>query len=266
MKNEGLILTRPDAHPGVLLATIDRPPVNAVGIALFKTMRDFFGSIGEDPSVRAIVLTGAGRMFCAGADVKELADRTTEGQIGRSVISRACFDAIRRCEVPVISAVNGPALGAGLVIASSCDISIASEQAVFSLPEVNVGVMGGTRHAARIVPDKLVRFMALTGRKVDARTMLSHGGLLEVVAPDALLPAAFDLADEIARKGPMIVRLMKESINLTEDMPLIEGYRVEQLFTTLASSLDESKEASRAFVEKRDPRWVTELTPPPSAG
>jgi enoyl-CoA hydratase len=259
MENEGFKISWPEGHPGVLLATIDRPPVNAMGLAILRVMRDFFQSVGQDPKVRCIILTAAGKLFSAGADVKELSERTTEGQIGRSVISRGCFDAIRRCDVPVISAVNGPALGAGLVIASSCDISIASETATFSLPEVNVGVMGGTRHAARVVPDKLVRYMALTGRKVDARTMLAHGGLLEVVAPDQLMPAAYNIADEIARKGPMVVRLMKESINLTEDMPLTEGYRVEQLFTTLASSMDESKEASRAFVEKREPRWVTEL-------
>ena len=259
MENEGLVLSRPEAHPGVLVATIDRPPVNAAGINLLRTMRDFFQTVGQDGKTRCIVLTGAGRMFCAGADVKELSERTTEGQIARSAISRATFDAIRRCDVPVISAVNGPALGAGLVIASSCDISIASENAYFSLPEVNVGVMGGTRHTARVVPDKLMRYMALTGRKVDARTMLAHGGVLDVVPPEQLMPAALELASEIASKGPTIVRLLKESINLTEDMPITEGYRVEQLFTTLASSLDESKEASRAFVEKREPRWVTEL-------
>jgi enoyl-CoA hydratase len=259
MENEGFKLRWPEGHPGVLLATIDRPPVNAMGIAILRVMRDFFQTVAQDPKVRCIILTAVGKLFSAGADVKELSERTTESQIGRSAISRACFDSIRRCEVPVISAVNGPALGAGMVIASSCDISIASETATFSLPEVNVGVMGGTRHAARVVPDKLVRYMALTGRKVDARTMLAHGGLLEVVAPDQLMPAAYDIADEIARKGPMVVRLMKESINLTEDMPLSEGYRIEQLFTTLASSMDESKEASRAYIEKREPRWVTEL-------
>jgi enoyl-CoA hydratase len=259
MENEGFKISWPEGHPGVLLATIDRPPVNAMGIAILRAMRDFFQSVGQDPKVRCIILTAAGKLFSAGADVKELSERTTEGQIGRSVISRGCFDAIRRCDVPVISAVNGPAIGAGLVVASSCDISIASETATFSLPEVNVGVMGGTRHAARVVPDKLVRYMALTGRKVNAQTMLAHGGLLEVVAPDQLMPAAYDIADEIARKGPMVVRLMKESINLTEDMPLTEGYRVEQLFTTLASSMDESKEASKAYIEKREPRWVTEL-------
>lgn len=259
MQVEGLSVTRPEAHPGVLLVTIDRPPVNALSLALFKGLRDLFSTIGEEPKVRAVILTAAGKMFSAGADVKELSQRTTEGQLARSVISRGCFDAIRRCDVPVIAAVNGAALGAGLVVASSCDMMVASESAVFSLPEINVGVMGGTRHTARLLPDKLVRYLALTGRKIDACTLQSYGGVNEVVAPDRLLDAAFDIADEIARKSPAAIRLMKESINVTEDMSVTEGYRVEQLFTTLASSMDESKEASAAFLEKREPRWVAEL-------
>jgi len=259
MQVEGLSITRPEAHPGVLLVTIDRPPVNALSLALFKGLRDLFQTIGAQRDVRAVVLTAAGRMFSAGADVKELSERTTEGQLARSVISRGCFDAIRRCEVPVIAAVSGAALGAGLVVASSCDLMVASETAVFSLPEINVGVMGGTRHTARLLPDKLVRYLALTGRKIDARTLQAYGGLNEVVAADKLLDCAFGIADEIARKSPAAIRLMKESINVTEDLPITEGYRIEQLFTTLASSMDESKEASAAFLEKRDPSWVTEL-------
>ncbi|HEY6868379.1 MAG TPA: enoyl-CoA hydratase-related protein [Novosphingobium sp.] len=259
MQVDGLNVTRPEGHPGVLLVTLDRPPVNALSLALFKALRDLFLSVGGEPGVRCVVLTGAGRMFSAGADVKELSERTIESQLARSVVSRGCFDAIRRCEVPVIAAVNGAALGAGLVVASSCDLMVASEAATFALPEVNVGVMGGTRHSARVLPDKLVRYLALTGRRIDARTLQSYGGINEIVAPERLLDAALDLADEIARKSPMAIKLMKESINLTEDMPVIEGYRVEQLFTTLASGMEESKEAAAAFVEKRDPRWVREF-------
>jgi enoyl-CoA hydratase len=256
---DGLRVTRPDNHPGVLLVTIERPPVNALNLVLFRGLRDLFQEAGAMPGVRCIVLTAAGRMFSAGADVKELGERTTESQIARSVISRGCFDAIRRCEVPVIAAVNGAALGAGMVVASSCDMMVAADSAVFSLPEINVGVMGGTRHSARVLPDKLVRYLALTGRKIDARTLQSYGGVNEVVAAESLMDTAFDIADEIARKSPVAVRLMKESINLTEDMPITEGYRVEQLFTTLASSMDESREAAAAFLEKRDPRWIAEL-------
>jgi len=248
-----------EGHPGVILAMINRPPANAFTTDTFAAMRDFFLAVGKDPKARCVVLAAEGRFFTTGADVKKLNDRTTEAYIGRSAVSRACFDAIRRCELPVISAVGGAALGAGLVVAASCDIMICSENAWFSLPEVNVGVMGGTRHSARVLPDKLVRYLALTGRRIDARTLLAHGGCNEVVPHDKLMETAYDIADELARKSPMCLRLMKESINLTEDMPLIEGYRVEQLFTTLASSMDESREASAAFLEKRDPKWVTEL-------
>lgn len=259
MTSSGLTRDFPQDHPGVLLLTIERAPVNAISLALFTELRDTFRTVAQDPKVRAIVLTARGKLFSAGADVKELGERTTESQMARSVVSRACFDAIRSCPVPVIAAVNGAALGAGMVIASCCDMLVAADTASFALPEVNVGVMGGTRHAARVLPDKLVRYLALTGRKISAQALLAQGGANEVVPEGKLMAAAFDIADEIVRKSPAAVRLMKESINLTEDLPITEGYRIEQLFTTLASSLDESREASQAFLEKRDPSWVRDL-------
>lgn len=256
MDDGNLVVESPADHPGVLLVTIDRPPVNALSLAQFRRLGALFSSIGEVcPDANCIVLTGSGRMFSAGADVKELAERTTEGQVARSVVSRGAFDAIRRCPVPLICAVNGPAIGAGVVVASCADIIIASETATFSLPEILVGVMGGTRHMARLVPDKIVRYLALTGRKVEASYLERFGGIHQITKPEDLLPAAFALADDIAKNSPSATRLMKEAINLTEDMPLNEGYRVEQLFTTLASSLPDSKEAALAFVEKRKPVW-----------
>lgn len=257
MTDDGkLLVESPEGHPGVLVVTIDRAPVNALSLAQFRRLGAFFSSVGEThPYANCIVLTAAGRLFSAGADVKELAERTTEGQIARSVVSRGAFDAIRRCQIPVICAVNGPAVGAGVVVASCADIIIASEAATFSLPEIRVGVMGGTRHMARLVPDKVVRYLALTGRSVAASYLERFGGIYEVTSPENLLPVALALADEIAGNSPSATRLMKEAINLTEDMPLNEGYRVEQLFTTLASSLPDSKEAALAFVEKRKPVW-----------
>lgn len=242
--------------PHVLIVEIDRPPVNALSLALMRQLRDVFSGLAEAHSAtRCVVLTGAGRTFSAGADVKELSERTTEGQLARSVVSRGCFDAIRRCPVPVVAAVNGAAIGAGVVVASCCDIVIASEVARFALPEVLVGVMGGARHMARLVPDKMVRYLALSGRQVDAQTLARIGGVHDVTAPDRLMPTALALAGDIARNSPTAVALMKEAINLTEDMPLTEGYRVEQLFTTLASSMPDSKEAALAFLEKRQPVW-----------
>jgi len=259
MSNNQNALLRAQVHPEdplVLVVTIDRPPVNALSLDLLRQLRDLFSGLPENhPASRCVVITGSGKTFSAGADVKELSERSTETQMARSVISRGCFDAIRRCGVPVIAAVNGAAVGAGFVVASCCDIVIASESASFSLPEVLVGVMGGSRHLARLVPDKMVRYLALSGRRVSAQTLASFGAVQEITSPDGLMPAALALASDIAKNSPMAVALMKEAINLTEDMPLNEGYRVEQLFTTLASSMPDSKEAALAFLEKRKPVW-----------
>ncbi len=245
-----------DAEGHVLVVHIDRPPVNALSLELMRSLRDLFANLMEThPRARCVVLTGVGKNFSAGADVKELSERTTEIQMARSIVSRGLFDTVRRCPIPVVAAVNGAAIGAGVVVASCCDLVVASEAATFALPEVLVGVMGGARHMARLVPDKMVRYLALTGRRVDARTLWRFGGIHEITQPDQLMPYVLALAEDIAKNSPTAVALMKEAINLTEDMPITEGYRVEQLFTTLASSMPDSKEAAKAFLEKRAPVW-----------
>lgn len=258
-----LAVSKPAVHvesapdlPGVLIVRLENPPVNALSLDQFKKLRAIFTDVADThPDAACIVLTAVGKVFCAGADVRELSERTTRSQMARSVVSRGTFDAVRRCPVPVIAAINGAAVGAGAVVASCCDIIVASDRATFSLPEIVVGVMGGARHMARILPDKWVRFLALTGRKIDAATLERLGAVQMVVPHDALMAEALVLAGEIARHSPTAARLMKEAINLTEDMPITEGYRVEQLFTTLASSLPDSKEAALAFLEKRKPVW-----------
>ena len=243
-------------HAGVLVVTIDNPPANPLKLDMFRDLRDLFASIRDDfPDARCVILTGSGKIFCAGADTRELAVRTTEMQLARSEVSRACFDAIRRCALPVIGAVNGGAVGAGVVLAASCDIVIAADTAHFSLTEILVGALGGTRHTARLVPGKLVRYMALTGKRVTADVLERVGGVLEVTTREGLMPRALELATMIAGYSPYGVQLMKESINLTEELPLTEGYRIEQLYTTLASNLPDAKEAAAASSEKRKAQW-----------
>lgn len=243
-------------QPGVLVVTIDNPPANAMKLSMFRELRDLFLNVREDHvDARCILLTGEGKIFCAGADTRELAARTTEMQLARSEISRSCFDAIRRCALPVIGAVNGAAVGAGVVLAASCDIVLASENAHFSLTEVLIGALGGTRHTARLVPNKLMRYMALTGQRVGAETIERFGGILEVTSREALLERALLIAGQIAALSPYGVQLMKESINLTEELPVTEGYRIEQLYTTIASNLPDAHEAAAATRDKRKPQW-----------
>jgi enoyl-CoA hydratase len=243
-------------QPGVLVVTIDNPPANAMKLSMFRELRDVLLNVREDHvDARCIVLTGEGKIFCAGADTRELAVRTTEMQLARSEISRSCFDAIRRCALPVIGAVNGAAVGAGVVLAASCDIVLASENAHFSLTEVLIGALGGTRHTARLVPNKLMRYMALTGQRVGAEAIERFGGILEVTSREALLERALLIAGQIAALSPYGVQLMKESINLTEELPVTEGYRIEQLYTTIASNLPDAHEAAAATRDKREPQW-----------
>ena len=151
----------------------------------------------------------------------------------------------------MIAAVNGYALGGGLVMVSQCDIVIAADSATFGLPEINVGVMGGTKHLARVVPEKVMRWMALTGQRVDAAYLERFGVVQKVVARELLLQTAFEAADDICAKSPAGVRLMKEVINLTESLDLDSGYHVETYATAINSAHPDSKQAAKAFQEKR---------------
>jgi enoyl-CoA hydratase len=248
--------TRPEGHPQVLLITIDRPPMNAMSLEAHRELLAALRSVEDDAEIRCVVLTGAGdRSFVAGGDVGELGALDAASALTRTRVVRQVFDAIRRNPVPVIAAVNGYALGGGLVMVSQCDIVIAADTATFGLPEINVGVMGGTKHLARIVPEKVMRYMALTGKRVDAAFLERLGAVHKVVPREKLLDAAFEVADDICAKSPAGVRLMKEVINLTEPMDLDNGYHVETYATAIISTHPDSKEAAQAFKEKRKAKY-----------
>lgn len=244
--------TTPDAHPHVRVLTIDRPPRNAMTLAAHRELLAALQAAGADDAVRCIVLTGAGdTAFVAGGDVAELGALDPQTALVRTGVIRQVFDAIRRNRVPVVAAVNGHALGGGLVMVAQCDIVVAAETATFGLPEIDVGVMGGTKHLARIVPEKVMRWMALTGRRLDAAALARYGAIQHVVARERVLPTALELAAEIAAKSPAAVRLMKEVVNLTESMNLDDGYHVETYATAIISAHPDAKEAAAAFLQKR---------------
>jgi len=243
---------QPADHPHVLVVTIDRPPANAMSLAAHRQLLAALRTVEADPTIRCVVLTGAGeKAFVAGGDVGELGALDPQTALVRTRVIRQVFDAIRRNPVPVIAAVNGAALGGGMVMVSVCDIVVAADSATFGLPEISVGVMGGTKHLARVVPEKVMRWMALTGRRVGAPYLERLGVVQQVVARDQLMPTALAIADDIAAKSPAGVRLMKEVINLTESMTLDDGYHVETYATAIISAHPDSKEAAQAFREKR---------------
>lgn len=244
--------SKPTGRPNVTVVTIDRPPVNAMSLDAHRELLAALRGLGEDASVRCIVLTAAGeRAFVAGGDVGELGALDPVSALERTRVVRDVFDAIRRNPVPVVGAINGAALGGGLVMAAQCDVLVAAENATFGLPEIDVGVMGGTKHLARIVPEKVMRWMALSGKRVTAAYLERLGVIQQVVPRERLLEAALEVADVICAKSPAAVGLMKEVMNLTEHMPLDEGYQVETYATAIISTHPDSKEAARAFKEKR---------------
>ncbi len=239
----------------IAVATMDNPPVNAQGRPFHEDMMAVMDEISDRDDVRVAVLTGAGKCFSAGADIKGRADRVRgPGEAwAHNRRAREAFHSVMECRKPVIGAINGPALGAGLAVAASCDILVCSENATIGLPEINVGLLGGGRHAMRLFGHSRARRMMLTGYRVSGPEMYRLGVAEACVAPEALMETAMDLAREIAAKSPPAIVLAKHALNTIEEMSLRDGYRFEQNMTVELSKTEDSKEAMRAFAEKREP-------------
>jgi enoyl-CoA hydratase len=244
-----------DGHIAVL--TMDSPPVNALTRVLNDELTLALDRISELDDIRVVVLTGAGKVFCAGADLKGRADVIKgPGDLpAHSRRTRECFHAIRECAKPVIVAINGAALGSGLAIVASADVLIASEAASLGMPEVDVGLLGGGRHAMRLFPHSRLRRMALTGMRINGTELYRLGVVEECVQPDQLLSTALEIARTIASKSPLATRMFKHTLNTIEDMSLRDGYRYEQDMTAQIAKTEDAKEAQAAFREKRAPQF-----------
>lgn len=237
----------------VALVTLDNPPVNAYSKDFSEEMIEVFDELNDTPEVRCIVVTGRGKVFSAGADIKNRqAIGDIKGETYRHLRrTREVSNCIMECGKAVIAAVNGPALGAGLGPVIAADIVLASETAVFGLPEIDIGLMGGARHAMSFFPKSLARRMILTGYRVPAAELYRRGLIEACVPADRLMEEAMTMARIIASKSPKALSLAKRAINTVENMPLRDGYRFEQNLTVEMTRHEDSKEAMRAFIEKR---------------
>jgi enoyl-CoA hydratase len=243
-----------ETHGKIATVTLDRPPVNALTLALYAEIADTFEALSQRTDVHCVVFTGAGtRAFCAGLDLHEFAAARPEQDPERAGIVRRTFRAVRHCALPVIGAINGPALGAGCVLASVSDVRIAAATATFGLPEINVGRCGGTAHLGRHLPQGLLRRMFFTGRPIDAAEAHRVGFVQEVVEPAQLMDSALSLAAVIADKAPLGLRMGKQALNEVEYLPVEDGYQREQHYSTELMHTEDAREAARAAVEKRPP-------------
>jgi enoyl-CoA hydratase len=243
--------------PYVALITMARPPVNALNREIREELLRTFDAVQDRPNVRAVVLTAQGKVFCAGADIKEKQGLgVSEGdQVRANRLTRETFFGILDSRKPVIAAVNGAALGAGFVLAACCDMILASQDAFFAMPEIDVGLGGGASYLQRILPLSKVRRLTLTGERIPA-SELYRLGAVEACLPNAeLLPAAIAVAAQIASKSPEAVRRIRGSYSAIESLDLREGFHLEQEYTTELSQSEDSKEARRAFFEKRKPSF-----------
>jgi enoyl-CoA hydratase len=244
---------------GIAVVTMDRPPVNAVDQQMYREIAAAFGP--ESPfleSAKVVVLESAGRHFSAGNDLGEFGTLTPDNSDDRMLEVRTAFFAIQDCPVPVIGAVRGAALGTGLALAASCDFVVAAEDARFGTPEVGVGVMGGARHLARMVPQAWVRWMYFTAEPLSAAQMHSLGAVIEVVPVEELTAAALRHARLVSRYSGPVLRMAKRSLDHVEAMELQPGYTFEQSLTTELSGHPDSAEARAALLERRSPEYPSE--------
>ncbi|MGH2407275.1 MAG: enoyl-CoA hydratase-related protein [Candidatus Limnocylindrales bacterium] len=243
---------------GVALVTLDRPEVlNALDAETLRQLAEALEALDADDDCRCIVITGAGeRAFAAGADIREMAEATPVGLTVTNTFAR--WERIRRVRTPIIAAVRGYALGGGCELAMTCDMIVAADDAVFGQPEIKIGVMpgaGGTQRLTRALGKAKAMELILTGRNLPAREAEAHGLITRLVAREATLPVALELAATIAALPPLAVRAAKEAVNRAFELSLEAGLEFERRNFFLLFDSEDQKEGMRAFVEKRQPSW-----------
>jgi enoyl-CoA hydratase len=246
-----------DVEGEVGIITLNRPKVlNAINHEVITEVVDAMMAFDADDKVHVIVLTGNEKAFAAGADIKEMSSEGTVSILLKDQF--ATWDKIRSVKKPIIAAVSGYALGGGCELAMACDIIVASETAQFGQPEINLGVMpgaGGTQRLTRAVGKYKAMEMILTGAMISAYEAKSIGLVNKVVPVELYLETAKSLAQEIAKKSPLALRLAKEAILKSFDVPIVEGLDFERKNFYMLFSSQDQKEGMQAFLEKRQPAF-----------
>ena len=257
--SEGDTVARRSDGDGVEIVTIKNPPVNALSSRVLADLGATVGALASAPEVRAVVITGDGTYFSAGADLKELATIDAARARGMVETGQQLFSRIARLPPPVIAAVNGLAVGGGLELALACDLRICGDAAKLGAPEVNYGLMpayGGTQRLSRLVGPSRARELIFTGSLVPAAEALRIGLANRVVPSGQELRAARDLAHAIAQRAPKAVAAAKRAIAQGLDLPLEEALALEaKEFLENVLPSDDLKEGITAFAERRPPKF-----------
>ena len=244
----------------VAVVTLNRPEaLNAMNRAIRDELMDATFRVKNDDNLRVMVLTGTGRAFCAGADLKERAKGDSDQSSGpASVINSSPSFTTLDIGKPIIAAINVYSLCVGLEMSLACDIRIAAKHATFGLPEIVRGFFpggGGPLKLPRLIPRAMAMEMLLTGDPIDADTALQWGLISRVVEPEELLPTAMQLANRIAGHAPLAVKANRELAYATDDMSLSQVQRMSAFSRWIVGQTEDAQEGPRAFVDKREPNY-----------
>ena len=244
-------------EPFIALIQMNRPKeLNALNTKLMQELRDTLQQLDKNDQVRVIILTGNDQAFAAGADIKQMADKTAVDML--MIDQFSTWDGIRKTKKPLIAAVSGFCLGGGCELAMTCDMIIASETARFGQPEIKIGVMpgaGGTQRLTRAIGKVKTMEMVLTGKFISAEEALGLKLVNKVAPVEMYLREALKLAGEIAQMSPIAAQLAKEAVNKAFDAHLDEGLQFERKNFYLCFSTEDQKEGMSAFIEKRKPDY-----------
>lgn len=248
-----------EQHDAVTLIRLNRPEaLNALNSALLLELGSVFDTAEADDSVRCLVLTGSERAFAAGADIKEMSEKSY-AEMFKSDFFGAAARRMEQFRKPIIAAVAGYALGGGCELAMLCDFIIAADTAKFGQPEINLGVMpgiGGTQRLTRFVGKSKAMDMILTARMMDAAEAERCGLVSRVVAADKLLEEALAAAAKIAAQSPLAVMMNKELVETAFETTLSAGVAVERRLFHSLFAFEDQKEGMTAFIDKRKPNFV----------
>ncbi|MDI9972019.1 (7aS)-7a-methyl-1,5-dioxo-2,3,5,6,7,7a-hexahydro-1H-indene-carboxyl-CoA hydrolase [Rhodococcus sp. IEGM 1307] len=240
---------------GITTVTVDYPPVNAIPSRGWFELADAVLDAGRNPDTHVVILRAEGRGFNAGVDIKEM--QATDGYGALVDANRGCaaaFAAVYDCAVPVVVAVNGFCVGGGIGLVGNADVIVASDDAVFGLPEVDRGALGAATHLARLVPQHMMRTLYYTAQNVTAQQLQHFGSVYEVVPREKLDDTARDIAATIAAKDTRVIRCAKEAINGIDPVDVKTSYRLEQGYTFELNLAGVSDEHRDEFVETGKPR------------
>jgi enoyl-CoA hydratase len=246
-----------EKQASIAIVRLNRPDVlNALSPDMLSALSQSLAILDVDESVSVIIITGSGRAFCAGADIQLMASASPMDIVRRNTLES--WLRIRQINKPMIAAVNGVAYGGGCELALSCDLIVASEAARFAQPEIKLGIMpgaGGTQRLAKAIGPYRAMEMILTGEPISASEAYAHGLINRVVPPERCLDEAMDLANLVASRPPVAVRLAREAVRLGVETTLRDGMEIERRNYLLLYDTQDQKEGMAAFLERRPAKF-----------